>query len=285
MILRENGGAVMADFPVAPPGGGCGPRLRHDGAEHGIAFARYTIATITDYSALAPECSARIVRDLALGMPIFDVPEYFGNQPGIFANYDFLTVAHAGDTGLAIGLIGARWMQAGGQRLLYVWTAVLADAYRSTKLYSRMMALTIAAVLRGSGGVLPDLIATKTYNPRVFALVTKHFERVPGVTVYPRIPGPQAADMRALAGGLAAALWPAMPFDPDTAVLRGGQASVSPNFYPRMEPCRHPAITAHFAANLTRRDQIVCLMRVPPAASAHIAASVRRTCAGGTAWT
>lgn len=220
----------------------------------------------------------RIVSDLSQGMPGFDVAEYFGNQPTVFADYDFLTIAREHHDNTAIGLIGARWLQAGPRRILYLWTAMLADAYRATRLYARMTGLTMAAVLRENGGVLPELIVTKTYNPRVFALLRKYFERA-GASVYPRIPGPQSAETTAIASMVAAALWPAMPFDADTAVLRGGQAAVSPNFFPLMERCGQPAVDAHFAANLTRSDQIVCLAQVPEAASRHFAAMFAK--AGG----
>ena len=255
------------DAPIDEP--------RHDGHEYAFGFEGYAIATIVRHSAIPPGYRDKVVRDLSRGMPDFDVAEYFGNQPTVFADYDFLTVAHENQGDAAIGLIGARWLSAGEHRVLYLWTAMLADAYRSTKLYSRMTTATMAAVMRENGGVLPELIVTKTYNPRVFALLAKYFGRVPGVSVYPAIPGPQSAEMSAGASGIAAALWPAMPFDPATAVLRGGQAAVSPNFFPRMEQCRQPAIDAHFTANLTRSDQIVCIVRVPAGASHHIATALR----------
>lgn len=238
----------------------------HDGQEYSEYFAQYDVRTIVRHTTFAASYRDRIVRDLSRGMPDFDVTEYFGNQPTVFADYDFLTLAFDREN-RAIGMVGARWMSAGERRILYLWTAMLADAYRSTRLYSRMTGQMISTILRENGGILPEFIVTKTYNPRVFALLNKYFGRVPGISVYPRIPGAQAGDMAAAAQQIAAALWPAMPFDAQTAVLRGGQAAVSPNFFPMMEECRQPAIDAHFSSLLTRSDQIVCIIRVPESAS------------------
>lgn len=240
----------------------------HDGRESLSDFGAYSIRAISGHSRFCEDYRARIVADLACGMPEFDVAEYFGNQPGVFADYDFVTIAHEGGDGPAIGLIGARWLEAGGRRLLYLWTAMLADAYRSTRLYARLKVQTMAAVRQANGGALPGLIATKTYNPRVLALLHKYFAGSLGAAVYPMIPGPQAGEMRGLAAEVAYALWPAMAFDADTAVLRGGQAAVSPNFFPRMESCADPAINAHFARRLTRSDQILCIIRLPGAGNA-----------------
>lgn len=241
----------------------------HDGGEYAQPFDHYSVRSIFGHTTFAAEHRDKVVSDLAHGMPGFDVAEYFGNQPTVFADYDFLTLAFD-NGGTAIGMVGARWLSAGKRRILYLWTAMLADAYRSTKLYSRMTEQMILTVLRENGGLLPEFIVTKTYNPRVFALLKKYFGRVPGTSVYPRIPGAQADDMGAVANEIAASLWPAMPFDARTAVLRGGQASVSPNFFPRMEECRQPAVDTHFASHLTRSDQIVCIIHVPESASNFI---------------
>lgn len=248
----------------------------HDGEEYAFSFGRYTIGTIVRHTTFSSRHRDKIVGDLSRGMPGFDVEEYFGNQPTVFSDYDFLTIARESQENVAIGLIGARWLQAGERRILYLWTAMLADAYRSTKLYPRMTSLTMAAVLRENDGLLPELIVTKTYNPRVFALLRKYFERAPGASVYPRIPGPQSVEAATVAGAVAAALWPAMPFDAETAVLRGGQAAVSPNFFPLMERCGQQAIDTHFASSLTRNDQVVCLVQVPEAASRHISSALLR---------
>lgn len=248
----------------------------HDGEEYVQVFDRYAIGTVVRHTTFSARHRDRIVGDLSRGMPGFDVAEYFGNQPTVFADYDFLTIAREHPDDTAIGLIGARWLQAGPHRILYLWTAMLADTYRATRLYARMTGLTMAAVLRENGGALPGLIVTKTYNPRVFALLRKYFERAPDASVYPRLPGPQSSEAAALAGTIASALWPALPFDAETAVLRGGQAAVSPNFFPLMERCGQAAVDAHFAANLTRSDQIVCLMQVPEPASRHIAAMLAK---------
>lgn len=261
---------IRTDHGEIPPKDIC----PHDGEEYVHSFERYTISTVVSHTVFSSRHRDKIVSDLSRGMPDFDVEEYFGNQPTVFADYDFLTIAREFREKTAIGLIGARWLQAGPRRILYLWTAMLADAYRSTKLYSRMTGLTMAAVLRENGGFLPELIVTKTYNPRVFALLRKYFERAPGASVYPRIPGPQSAEAAGIASAIASALWPAMPFDAETAVLHGGQAAVSPNFFPQMERCGHPAIDTHFAANLTRSDQIVCLIHVPPTASRHISSAL-----------
>lgn len=262
---------IETDLEEAPA---AGPE-HHDGEEYAHSFDRYAIGTIVRHTTFPADHRATIIADLSRGMPGFDVAEYFGNQPTVFSDYDFLTIARESQTNIAIGLIGARWLQAGERRIVYLWTAMLADAYRSTRLYSRMTSLTMAAVLRENGGLLPELIVTKTYNPRVYALLRKYFGRVPGAAVYPLLPGPQSPDAALVAGAIAAALWPAMPFDPATAVLRGGQAAVSPNFFPQMERCGDLAVDAHFAANLTRSDQIVCLIEVPEAASWHIASAIR----------
>jgi hypothetical protein len=229
-------------------------------------FSRYSIRLLQKSNPLSPLQSKAVVDDLAMGLPEFNVLQYFGSQPTIFNDYDHLVVAHAHQDERAIGLLGARWLGPEDEKFLYLWTAMLADDYRQTTLFHRMLQCFFEQVFQQAPGV-PDLIVTKTYNPVVYSIFKSFSEQLHGLQIYPLIPADrQDAFMTDLAVRITHGISPRLSLERETAVIRGGQAMVAPDFFPRMDLSRDAAVNGHFARHLSRADQILCVLRIPQAA-------------------
>lgn len=233
----------------------------HNGQEITKDFEPYSLKLIFGHSYFSNDARERIIADLSPRMPDLDVLGYFRSQPTIFTDYDFLVLATESEMGAVIGLLGVRWMATPTRRFLYVWTVQISDTFRSSRLFARMQSLMISGVL-ANGGPPPELVVMKTHNPRAFFLVRRFFGATPGVSIYPRIPGPQSSSLSEAAEDIAKSMWPASPFFAQSGVLRGVQAAISPNFFPPIKPCRDDDINDHFKSNLTRDDQILCIVQL-----------------------
>lgn len=229
-------------------------------------FSRYSLNFHQKAAPLSSQQGQAVIEELAAGLPEFNVAQYFGSQPTIFKDYDYLVLAHADREGPAIGLLGARWLGPENEKFLYLWTAMVADSYRQTMLFHRMLQFFFEQVFAQPEDV-PDLIVTKTYNPVVYAIFKSFSQSLAGVQVYPSIPAEQQdAAMVDLAVRIACGISTRLALEPDTAVVRGGQAMVAPDFFPRMDQSKDAAVNEHFARHLSRADQILCVLRIPAAA-------------------
>lgn len=103
----------------------------------------------------------------------------------------------------------------------------------------------------------------------------KYFGRKPGVSIFPQLPGWQSSWLSETAEDIATSLWPASRFSVKTGVLHGVQAAISPNFFPRIETCRDDDVNDHFQSNLTRDDQILCIVHIPTEAHEAIRNELR----------
>ena len=217
---------------------------------------------------IGPANGVRVVEDLAAGMPEFNVKQYYGSQPSIFVDYDHVVVAQDRETSCVIGLFGARWLRCDdGTKFLYLWTAMIADQYRAGKLFKRMFSFFFAQIVE-EGGLenFPQLVVTKTYNPVVYSLIHSFAANEDRVRVYPTIPATSQSEAAiTLARKIARAISPQLVLDEQSGKVVGGQAMVAPDFFPRMEMSNSAAVNQHFATQLTRNDQILCILQIPDA--------------------
>jgi hypothetical protein len=236
----------------------------------------YRVVNNTKEDPIGIEAGKQVTEDLALGLPEFNVRQYFGSQPTIFVDYDYVVTAYAEGSGRAIGLLGARWLGQGDCRFLYLWTAMIADAYRNSLLFNRMLKSFFLHVTAGDENGLPSMIVTKTYNPVVYGIFKSFSQAVSGLQIYPQIPDVgQTLEMRSVAEKVAHGISPLLQLDPETGVIRGGQAMVAPDFFPRMEMSSDSDVNAHFQSHLTRADQILCILRMSPDIKAHAYAAIK----------
>lgn len=208
----------------------------------------------------------RIVADLRRVMPDYGVAQYFGSQPGIFKSYDHLAITINRQTGGVVGLIGSKWLKFHDERpFLYIWTAMIGNEYRGSDLFPTLVQLHFASI-RAIEGRLPEVIATKTYNPAVYGLIKKIFLRADGVTLYPELESAavSAPHLRQLACDVASVVAPTLPFDPETSVVKGGQAVLAPDYFPYMQKTSRAAVWDHFQKHVAREDQILCAIHIPP---------------------
>lgn len=229
------------------------------------SFGRYYLDYHNSAQPLGIDAGAVVTAGLAEGLPEFNVAQYFSTQPTIFVDYDHLITAYDPASGRAIGLLGARWLGNADVRFLYLWTAMIADAYRGSALFNRIVAYFFEKVAEHSAdGELPELIVTKTYNPVVYSIFKSFAQAAPGVIdVYPQLPAEaQGEELVHLAQRIATAISPKLVLLPETGVVLGGQAMVAPDFFPRMEESKDPAVNRHFQSHLTRSDQILCVLRI-----------------------
>jgi len=232
------------------------------------SYSRYALSYYSKAHPLEEGQGRAVVDGLAISLPEFNVAQYFGSQPTIFKDYDHLVVARARAGGGAIGLLGARWLGGEAEKFLYLWTAMVADEYRQTLLFHRILQFFFETVFNQPAGV-PELIVTKTYNPVVYALFKAFSKSLPGVEVYPVIPSERQDDAwckRAIR--ITAGISAKLTLDVQSGLIAGGQAMVAPDFFPRMDLSKDMAVNEHFARHLSRADQILCVLRIAPDAAA-----------------
>lgn len=223
-------------------------------------FPQYEIIHVSGHESFDVARRNTILHDLERELPDYDIQEYFGTQPTIFEDYDHLVLGRCPESGRTIGLFGARWLHAPRFRFLYLWTAVVGHRFRKTLLFQRMTEVMIGEVSRQNRGEFPALVVTKTYNPKVYSLIRDKFGRAGSAEFYPQVGQEQDPVMTRIAVDIAATLGKNLDFIPSTGAFLGGQSAVSPNFFPKMEMDRDPAVNEHFQSNLTRDDQILCIL-------------------------
>ncbi len=239
-------------------------------------FDDYSIRYTTDGSAFSRREQHRFVAQIASGLPDFNIFQYFATQPTIFEDFDHLAIAFESEHDEAIGILGSRWLEAGGLRFLYMWTGIIAGEYHGSPLFRRLSQFFFEELV-ARGGERPSILAAKSYNPQIYALFQSLCGRVPGVDLYPRV-GTSAQDtqMSRLAVHVMRAVNPKLSLRPESGTVVGGQTSVAPDFFPNMSASRDPVVHEHFAANLTRDDQILCVLRIDESAAPALVRRVFR---------
>jgi hypothetical protein len=234
-------------------------------------FSRYRLEHNTKQRPIGIERGHTVTADLALGLPTFNVKQYFGSQPTIFDDYDHVVTAYSKEDDRVVSLIGARWLGDADFRFLYLWTAMVADEYRSSGAFRRSLAYFFERVANspspdaGSDGKrLPALIVTKTYNPVVYRIFSSFARAGRDVELYPLIPAEQQPEtLVTLAKKIAYAISPKMQLIEQTGVVLGGQALVAPDFFPLMEESKDEDVNRHFQTHVSRADQVLCILRIP----------------------
>ena len=205
----------------------------------------------------------KVIADLKKNMPDYGIEQYFATQAHIFEQADHMAMAVDRKTDEFVSMYAGRWFEQQDIRFLYIWTAMVGNAYRGRRVYTSTRSVFYNGVCR-SRFPFPQLVAMKTYSPLIYTAYAA-FSRVQGVTVYPNLydmahPRPE---LRALAGKVAALLCPKQPYDENLSILRGAQAAVAPDYHPYMQKTDNAVIWEFFAHNLTRADQVLCLVDIP----------------------
>lgn len=220
---------------------------------------------------ISPAESTKIIADLDDNLPGYDVKQYFGSQPNIFRDYDHLTIARESTTERTVGLLGSKWFSSSDITYLYLWTAMTAERVRKSSLLTSLFLWQLDRAVKEK--MVPPLIATKTYNPIVYKAMNALHRLIAGSRFYPAIDNPnQDPEMVAVAKQVVGLLCPKLEVRYDTAVVVGGQGVLAPNFFPDLPSSRDPAVDGFFERNLTRNDQILMIVEIPP--SAHAAFEV-----------
>jgi hypothetical protein len=218
---------------------------------------------------ISPEEKARIIADLDENLPGYNVQQYFGSQPNIFRDYDHLTVARDPVAGDTVGLLGSKWFSSGDVTYLYLWTAMIAERVRRSSLLTSLFMWQLDKAVKEK--TVPPMIATKTYNPVVYKAMNLLHRLIPGSRFYPSIDGSsQNPELVARAKEVVGLLCPKLEVKYDTAVVVGGQGVLAPDFFPELPPSRDPVVDAFFERNLTRNDQILMVVDIPPAAYGNV---------------
>ena len=213
-------------------------------------------------SEIAPEEKSQIIADLDESLPGYDVQQYFGTQPNIFRDYDHCVIARD-STGNTVGLLGSKWFSSPELTYLYLWTAMIAESARKSGLLTSIFLWELSKVVQEK--TIPPLIATKTYNPIVYKAMNALHHLIAGSRFYPAINGSsQDPELVARAKEVVALLCPKLEVKYDSAVVVGGQGVLAPNFFPELPSSRDPKVDSYFEANLTRNDQILMIVDIPP---------------------
>lgn len=227
-----------------------------------LSVKKFTLLYSDCNSEIAPEEKNRIIADLDESLPGYDVQQYFGSQPNIFRDYDHLVIAReaAGNT---VGLLGSKWFSSGELTYLYLWTAIIAESARKSGLLTSIFLWELSKAVQEK--TTPPLIATKTYNPIVYKAMNALHRLITGSRFYPTINGSnQDPELVALAKQVVAVLCPKLEVKYDTAVVVGGQRALAPDFFPELPSSRDPIVDSYFDENLTRNDQILVIVDIPP---------------------
>lgn len=200
----------------------------------------------------------KAVSDLAVGLDDYNVRQYFGNQPGIFQQYSHL--AYSQDhCGKIVGMIGTKSFPDADPGFLYIWSAMIANRLRGTREFGHLVETLVRGLL-AIPNEFPSIVATKTYNPVVFTLLS-HWEKLEGASFYPKLgAATQESPMLTLAEHIVHHVCPGLRFDSHTAVVYGGQASVAPDYFPYMQLTGDKYVDWYFDHHLTRDDQILCVL-------------------------
>jgi hypothetical protein len=213
-------------------------------------------------SEIAPEEKSQIIANLDESLPGYDVKQYFGSQPNIFRDYDHLNIARD-STGNTVGLLGSKWFSSAELTYLYLWTAIIGEQARKSGLLTSIFLWQLSKAVMEK--TTPPLIATKTYNPIVYKAMDALHRIIAGSRFYPAINGSsQDPELVAKAKQVVALLCPKLEVKYDSAVVVGGQRVLAPNFFPELPSSRDPIVDSYFETNLTRNDQILMIVDIPP---------------------
>jgi hypothetical protein len=219
-----------------------------------------------------------LIANLDAGMDGFGVTQYFQSQPGIFEKYDHLALAIDSETDKVVGLLASCWIETPNLNFLYLWTAMVSDDYRGTYLFNALMKVFLAGVFSDESHPFPEVIATKTYNPVVYQILKSWSNNIDGVALYPDLVGTtKGSELASTALTVISNIGKGLGVDIETGVVRNGQASVAPDFFPQMDMSRDPVVNTHFKKFLTRNDQILCVMKIEEKAKYEILSKFSRT--------
>jgi len=240
--------------------------LRNDLAwERAVEIGSRRLYFSTSRSVISDASQQCVVESLHTNMKGYDVRRYFAVRPTLFHDYDLLVVAAEGD--LPVGMLGGSWREVGSRPILYIDTVFIVDSHLNTWLFREMIAMLIGAGMRR----IPPFVALKTYSPRVYRLAAK-FARYVGGDVYPKIPAEtQDPEMVDMATRIMTSMFPHQPFQPDTGLVRGGQASLGAEVFPAMPRVTDRDVMSFFNRNLTVSDQVFVLVK-PPLTQTSLAA-------------
>jgi|GEM_PF-1077978 len=214
-------------------------------------------------SEISPEEKNQIISDLDDSLPGYDVQQYFGSQPNIFRDYDHLTIARHSINGNTVGLLGSKWFSSPELTYLYLWTAMIAESARKSSLLTSLFLWELSKAVKERA--TPPLIATKTYNPIVYKAMNALHRLIAGSRFYPAVDGSsQNPEMIERAKQVVSVLCPKLEVKYDTAVVVGGQGVLAPNFFPELPSSRDRIVDSFFERNLTRNDQILMIVEIPP---------------------
>ena len=226
-----------------------------------LTVKNFTLLYSDCNSEIAPEEKSQIIADLDESLPGYDVQQYFGSQPNIFRDYDHCTIARD-STGNTVGLLGSKWFSSAELTYLYLWTAMIGESARKSGLLTSIFLWELSKVVQEK--TTPPLIATKTYNPIVYKAMNALHRLIAGSRFYPTINGSnQDPELVARAKQVVAVLCPKLEVKYDTAVVVGGQGVLAPDFFPEL-PLSGSIVDSYFDKNLTRNDQILMIVDIPP---------------------
>jgi hypothetical protein len=204
----------------------------------------------------------KILEDLQKSLTEYDVFEYFNAQPTIFKDYDHLVIAKD-HTSTVIGLIGVKCFENEGIKFLYFWTALINEKYHGTLLIFHLYQWLLEKVFLKEGFI--NILSTKTYNPIVYNIFLKN-KKIMGekVNIYPLITNDDTsnASIVNIAQKVFNTICPTLELELDTGRVVGGQGVLSPNFFPYLPDSKDNTVNEHFKENLTRDDQILCVMQI-----------------------
>jgi hypothetical protein len=228
-----------------------------------LSVKEFTLLYSDCNTEIVPEEKSKIIADLDESLPGYDVQQYFGSQPNIFRDYDHLTVARDSISGNTVGLLGSKWFSSPELTYLYLWTAMIGEGARKSGLLTSIFLWQLSKVVQEK--TTPPLIATKTYNPIVYKAMNALHHLIAGSRFYPAINGSnQDPELVGRAKQVVALLCPKLEVKYDTGVVVGGQGVLAPNFFPELPSSRDPIVDSYFDSNLTRNDQILMIVDIPP---------------------
>ena len=216
----------------------------------------------------------RLIQDLADGMPGYDPAQYFATQPGIFNRYEHLVIAKTPHDGCVKGLLGARWFENRELRFLYLWTGMVATNTQKRGLTTNMFGHLMWAILMQHP--MPQVIAAKTFSPLWYKVMSKIAASIPGAALYPVVGTEQAPELVKMAAKVHRQVTPTLPMEFDVGVVRGAQAVVGPDFFPRERPLSGTAsLDTFFGSNLSRDDQVLTCIDLSSVSTSMLASAIK----------
>jgi hypothetical protein len=212
----------------------------------------------------SPELRRKVVADLQKNMPDYGVEQYFESQKHMFDEAKHLAIGVDRRTNEVVSMFASRWSECRSAPFMYFWTGMIGNDYRGTPLFVQTRAIFYNGVTCSRLG-FPNLIATKTYNPTIYKVLHAGFCRSPSIKIYPDIYNVDRPDveMRALARELAGIICPGHVYLEDKSIVLGAQRAVAPDYFPYMQKTDDPVVWKFFSENVTRADQVLCVLRIP----------------------